>query len=101
MLASDDCYRLIIKPSRKTRNLSQNAMVHIWFGIISNYLTKSVNSFPSPDWDEDAIMHTWLGYEATERVDVVTGEVTSVQSLRHASQLEKCTSSCAKSRRGR
>lgn len=32
--------------------------------------------------------HTYLGYESKDRVDVVSGEVTTVQSLRHTSDLE-------------
>ncbi|MCM8496755.1 hypothetical protein P3S37_26665, partial [Enterobacter hormaechei] len=35
-----------------------------------------------------AMKHTYLGYESKDRVDVVSGEVTTVQSLRHTSELE-------------
>lgn len=88
MLESGDCYRLVIKPWRETRSLSQNSMAHAWFGVISEYLIKRGKSFATPEWVKDALKHTYLGYETTERVDVVTGEVTSVQSLRHTSKLE-------------
>lgn len=32
---------------------------------------------------KDALKHTYLGYETKELVDVVTGEITTIQSLRH------------------
>ncbi|KLQ03957.1 hypothetical protein ABF76_14580, partial [Enterobacter hormaechei subsp. xiangfangensis] len=40
------------------------------------------------EWVKDAMKHTYLGYESKDRVDVVSGEVTTVQSLRHTSELE-------------
>lgn len=36
----------------------------------------------------DTMKHTYLGYESKGRVDVVSGEVTTVQTLRHTSELE-------------
>ena len=88
MLESGDCYRLVIKPWRETRSLSQNALFHLWMGEISQYLIKRGKAFATPEGVKDALKHTSLGYEPTERVDVGTGEVTSVQSLRHTSKLE-------------
>ncbi len=32
--------------------------------------------------------HTYLGYEDTERVDVITGEKTTVQTLKQTSKLD-------------
>ncbi len=32
--------------------------------------------------------HTYLGYETKDLVDVVTGEITTIQSLRHTSDLD-------------
>ncbi len=37
---------------------------------------------------KDALKHTYLGYETKELVDVVTGEITTIQSLRHTSNLD-------------
>lgn len=37
---------------------------------------------------KDALKHTYLGYETKELVDVVTGEITTIQSLRHTSDLD-------------
>lgn len=88
MLESGDCYRLLIKPWRETRSLSQNALAHMWFGEISEYLIARGKTFATPEWVKDAMKHTYLGYESKDRIDVVTGEVTTVQSLRHTSDLE-------------
>ena len=53
---------------------------------------KSVNTssagFATPAWVKDALKHTYLGYETKELVDVVTGEITTIQSLRHTSDLD-------------
>ncbi|SRY20954.1 DLP12 prophage; DNA base-flipping protein [Escherichia coli] len=32
--------------------------------------------------------HTYLGYETKDLVDVVTGDITTIQSLRHTSDLD-------------
>ncbi|EOC5803988.1 bacteriophage antitermination protein Q [Cronobacter dublinensis] len=50
LLATGDCYRLIIRPWRETRSLSQNALAHMWFAEISDYLIKRGKSFASPAW---------------------------------------------------
>ena len=39
-------------------------------------------------WVKDALKHTYLGYETKDLVDVVTGEITTIQSLRHTSDLD-------------
>ncbi|MCI1672331.1 YbcN family protein [Citrobacter braakii] len=88
LLNDGQCFRLQLKPWREKRSLSQNSLSHVWYEEISAYLIKRGKSFATPEWVKDALKHTYLGYETTERVDVVTGEVTSVQSLRHTSKLE-------------
>lgn len=37
---------------------------------------------------KDALKHTYLGYETKDLVDVVTGDITTIQSLRHTSDLD-------------
>ncbi|PUE78209.1 hypothetical protein C3D71_07420 [Cronobacter sakazakii] len=88
LLANGDCYRLIIRPWRETRSLSQNALAHMWFAEISDYLIKRGKSFASPAWVKDALKHSYLGYERREMTDVITGEKTIISSLRHTSELD-------------
>ncbi|MDI7399051.1 YbcN family protein [Cronobacter dublinensis] len=88
MLESGECFRLIIKPWRDNRSLSQNALAHMWFNEISAYLIKRGKSFASPAWVKDALKHSYLGYEQREMTDVITGEKTTIRSLRHTSDLD-------------
>lgn len=81
-------FRLILKPWREKRSLSQNSLLHMWLNEISEYLIWRGKSFATPEWVKDALKHTYLGYEKKERVDVVSGEITTVQSLRHTSDLD-------------
>ncbi|EJJ7183597.1 YbcN family protein [Salmonella enterica] len=81
-------FRLILKPWREKRSLSQNSLSHLWYAEISEYLIRRGKSFDAKEWVKDALKHTYLGYETKERVDVVSGEITTVQSLRHTSDLD-------------
>ncbi|HHF8806015.1 TPA: hypothetical protein ACPTWD_004484 [Escherichia coli] len=58
-LEDGKCFRMVLKPWRERRSLSQNAL-----------------------------KHTYLGYETKDLVDVVTGDITTIQSLRHTSDLD-------------
>lgn len=88
LLESGECYRLTIKPWRDKRSLSQNALSHMWYAEISAFLIRRGKPFASPEWVKDAMKHTYLGYEEREMVDVVTGERTTIRSLRHTSDLD-------------
>ena len=68
--------------------LSQNALSHMWYSEISEYLISRGKSFATAAWVKDALKHTYLGYETKDLVDVVTGEITTIQSLRHTSDLD-------------
>lgn len=87
-LEDGQSFRLILKPWREKRSLSQNSLLHMWLSEISEYLIRRGKSFATPEWVKDALKHTYLGYETKERVDVVSGEITTVQSLRHTSDLD-------------
>lgn len=87
-LEDGQSFRLILKPWREKRSLSQNSLSHMWYAEISEYLIRRGKSFATPEWVKDALKHTYLGYETKERVDVVSGEITTVQSLRHTSDLD-------------
>lgn len=87
-LEDGQSFRLILKPWREKRSLSQNSLSHMWYAEISEYLIRRGKSFATPEWVKDALKHTYLDYETKERVDVVSGEITTVQSLRHTSDLD-------------
>ena len=88
MLDSGETYRLIIKPWREKRSLNQNALSHVWYSEISDWLIRRGKDFASPEWVKDAMKHTYLGYVEREMVDVVTGQTTVIRSLRHTSDLD-------------
>lgn len=81
-------YRLQIKPWTQSRSLNQNRLSHMWYGEISEWLIRRGKTFASPRWVKDAMKHTYLGYEDVEHTDVVTGAKTTVQQLRHTSELK-------------
>lgn len=78
----------VLQPWREKRSLSQNALSHMWYSEISEYLISRGKSFATAAWVKDALKHTYLGYETKDLVDVVTGEITTIQSLRHTSDLD-------------
>lgn len=88
LLAGGACYRLILKRWRETRSLSQNNLSHMWYEQISKYLVSRGKTFATPEWVKDALKHTYLGYEEREMTDVITGQKTTVSSLRHTSVLD-------------
>lgn len=88
LLDSGETYRLIIKPWREKRSLNQNALSHMWYSEISDWLIRRGKDFASPEWVKDAMKHTYLGYVEREMVDVVTGETTVIRSLKHTSDLD-------------
>ena len=87
-LEDGKCFRMVLKPWRERRSLSQNALSHMWYSEISEYLIGRGKTFATPAWVKDALKHTYLGYETKDLVDVVTGEITTIQSLRHTSDLD-------------
>ncbi|MBS9442470.1 YbcN family protein [Photorhabdus heterorhabditis] len=80
-------HRIIIKPWRNTRSLSQNATAHMWFGEISRYLCANGATYSSEEVKE-MLKHTFLGYEVVDRVDFSNQEVEHVRTLRHTSKLD-------------
>ena len=78
LLDAGQYFRLQVKPWREKRSLSQNALSHMWYTEISEYLIARGKTFATPEWVKDAMKHTYLGYESKDRVDVVSGEVTTI-----------------------
>ncbi|CDM88201.1 YbcN family protein [Xenorhabdus bovienii] len=87
VLATNQPHRIIIKPWKNTRSLSQNATAHMWFGEISRFLKSNGAKF-SPDEVKEMMKHTFLGYEVVERVDARTQEPERVRTLRQTSKLD-------------
>lgn len=87
-LAAGNEYRLKIEPYREKRTLSQNALAHCWFTELSKYLIKRGRSGCSPEWVKDALKATYLGFEETEFIDVITGQRTTRETLRKTSKLK-------------
>ncbi|WP_289992076.1 YbcN family protein [Photorhabdus laumondii] len=80
-------HRIIIKPWKNKRSLSQNSTAHLWFGEISRYLCANGATYSSEEVKE-MLKHTFLGYEVVDRVDFSTQEVEHVRTLRHTSKLD-------------
>lgn len=78
-----------IKPYRKKRSLSQNSLSHVWYKEISDYLIKAGRPFCTEAWVKESLKATYLGFESTEYTDVLTGEKTQREALRHTSKLDK------------
>lgn len=88
LVSSDKKYRIKFSAWRDQRSIPQNSLQHMWYAELSAYLIKRGKPFASPEWVKDAMKHTYLGYEHREMVDVVTGERTQIQTLRHTSGLD-------------
>ncbi|RKQ38375.1 hypothetical protein [Enterobacter sp. R1(2018)] len=87
-LESGECYRLIIKPWKDKRSLSQNALSHVWYEHISKYLIKAGRQHCNAAWVKHNLKATYLGFEDVMFTDFVTGEVTTRQELKHTSDLD-------------
>ena len=59
----------------------------MWYEEISQYLVSRGRAFADEKWVKRAMKHSFLGYEDVESVDVVTGEITVTQELKHTSKL--------------
>ncbi|KER00939.1 recombination protein NinB, partial [Photorhabdus temperata] len=80
-------HRIIIKPWKNKRSLSQNATAHMWFGEISRYLISNGAKY-SPEDVKEMLKHTFLGYEVIEIMDVTTQLTERVRTLKRTSKLD-------------
>lgn len=87
-LESGECYRLIIKPWRDKRSLSQNALSHVWYEHISKYLVKSGRRDCTPEWVKRNLKKTYLGCVEVTYTDFITGEKTTTWEPKHTSDLD-------------
>lgn len=88
LLESGECYRLTLKPWKEKRSLSQNSLIHMWFGEISEYLIKSGRSDATPEWVKRNLKRTYLGCEEVTYTDFVTGDKSTTYEPRHTSSLD-------------
>lgn len=88
LLESGDCYRLILKPWKDKRSLSQNALSHMWYAEISEYLIKSGRTDATPEWVKRNLKRTYLGCEEITYTDFVTVEKVTTYEPRHTSNLD-------------
>ena len=58
-LEDGKCFRMVLKPWREKRSLSQNALSHMWYSEISEYLISRGKSFATAAWVKDALKHTY------------------------------------------
>ena len=86
--STNKTYRVTIKEWRENRSLSQNALQHVIYETVSKYLI----SKGRVEWTEEKVKQSlkskFLGWEQTEFVDVVTGEITVKETLMETSKLD-------------
>ncbi|HGV3510261.1 TPA: YbcN family protein [Klebsiella michiganensis] len=87
-LANGDTFRLILKPWREKRSLSQNALSHMWYEEISDYLINSGRTDATPKWVKRNLKKTYLGCEEVTYTDFITGEKTTTWEPRHTADLD-------------
>ncbi|MEJ6330857.1 YbcN family protein [Klebsiella pneumoniae] len=88
LLDAGQCFRLQVKPWREKRSLSQNALSHMWYTEISEYLFKSGRTDATPDWVKRNLKKTYLGSVEVTYTDFITGEKTTTWEPRHTSDLD-------------
>ncbi len=88
LLDAGQCFRLQVKPWREKRSLSQNALSHMWYAEISEYLINSGRTDATPEWVKRNLKKTYLGCEEVTYTDFITGEKTTTWEPRHTSDLD-------------
>ena len=63
LLDAGQCFRLQVKPWREKRSLSQNALSHMWYTEISEYLIARGKTFATPEWVKDAMIVSHVSKE--------------------------------------
>ena len=87
-LNDGQCYRLILKPWREKRSLPQNALSHMWYAEISEYLIQSGRTDATPSWVKRNLKKTYLGSVEVTYTDFITGEKETTWEPRHTSVLD-------------
>ena len=87
-LNDGQCYRLILKPWREKRSLPQNALSHMWYAEISEYLIQSGRTDATPAWVKRNLKKTYLGSIEVTYTDFITGAKETTWEPRHTSDLD-------------
>ena len=85
---SNKTYRVIVSEWREKRSLSQNALQHVIYSDISEYLISKGRKHCTPSWVKSALKNQFLGWTETEFTDLNTGEITKRQVLRSTKDLD-------------
>ena len=88
MVVNDKVFRVNIVAWRDKRSLSQNSLQHVIYGVVSKFLIAQGRSEWTPKKVKDSLKSKYLGWEDTEFVDVVTGEISTKTTLRATSDLD-------------
>lgn len=81
-------YRVVVSEWREKRSLSQNALQHVIYSDISEYLISKGRKHCTPAWVKDALKNQFLGWELVEFTDLKTGEITRRDVLRSTKSLD-------------
>lgn len=85
---SNKTYRVVVSEWREKRSLSQNALQHVIYSDISEYLISKGRKYCTQDWVKSALKNQFLGWTETEFTDLNTGEITKRQVLRSTKDLD-------------
>jgi len=88
LTSTNKVYRVSIKEWRESRSLSQNALFHVWVGKLSEYLISKGRCKADKKFSKDLLKHTFLGYEDSEMVNALTGEISIASLLKKTSDLD-------------
>jgi len=86
--SSNKAYRVVVSEWREKRSLSQNALQHVIYSDISEYLISKGRKRCTPVWVKSALKNQFLGWTETEFTDLNTGEITNRQVLRSTKDLD-------------
>ena len=78
-----------IKLTNGGRSLDQNALFHVWCNELSKHLISGGRDYCAFPWVKLALKATFLGSEVIESTNVLTGEKTATDEIRHSSDLSK------------
>lgn len=80
--------KVVVKNYGK-RSLSQNALMHVVFTEVSDYLIAKGRTDWTPEFVKEQLKNKFLGWEEKEFIDVKTGEKTTRSVLVKTSTLDK------------
>lgn len=85
---SNKTYRVVVSEWREKRSLSQNALQHVIYSDVSEYLISKGRKHCTTAWVKSALKNQFLGWTETEFTDLNTGEITNREVLRSTKDLD-------------